>query len=50
MTNEVDGDEKMEKASNDYDFEDDDHDGDDWLACIYFTLVYRVCFGYGLKN
>ncbi|CAJ2676966.1 unnamed protein product [Trifolium pratense] len=29
MTNEVDGDEKMDNASNDYAFEDDDNDGDD---------------------
>jgi hypothetical protein len=41
---------KMEKASKDYDFEDDDNDGDGWLARVYLTLVYPVCFGYGLRS
>jgi hypothetical protein len=49
MINEVDGDEKNGESVYDYDFEDDDN-GDDWLACVYLTLVYHVCFGYGLRS
>jgi hypothetical protein len=48
--NEIEGDEKMEQASNDFHFEDDGVGGDDWFACIYLTLVYDVRFGYGLKK
>jgi hypothetical protein len=49
--NEIDGDDKMEQASNDSDFEDDDNGDDDWFASIFKTLVHDVCFSfYGLKN
>jgi hypothetical protein len=51
IMNEIDGDDQMEQASNDSDFEDDDNGDDDWFASIFKTLVHDVCFSfYGLKN